>query len=90
MPQWLIDKTRDSNHEPLDWDKLIGLPEGKRDFSLYRVACSLLSRGVPSKLVYLFLLFLDSSFTPPMGEVVVKQKLESAVSFILGERSKNG
>lgn len=83
MPQWLIDKTKDSNLAPLDWDKLIGLEEGKRDTNLYRVACSLLSRGVPSKLVYLFLVWLGQQFNPPFKESVVRRKFESAVKFIL-------
>lgn len=77
-------------HINVDFNKIFETKEGNRDISLYRAACSLLARGVPAKLVYLFLIFLGQSFKPPMGEVGVQKKFEVAVNFILRERGKNG
>lgn len=71
--------------EPIDLNKIYGTFDGARDQNLYRAACSLLARGIPSELVYKFLLFLNSSFKPPKSEAIVKQKFKSAVKFLLRE-----
>lgn len=91
LPLSYLEKIKDhTRSEPIDFKKIYGTLDGARDNNLYRAACSLLAKGIPSELVYKFLLFLDSSFKPPKGETFVKQKFESAVKFFLGERSKNG
>lgn len=73
-------------HISVDFNKIFETKEGSRDISLYRAACSLLAKGIPAKLVYLFLVFLGQSFKPQMGEVVVRKKFESAVNFLLREK----
>lgn len=75
-----------AQNEPVEFSKIYGTLEGARDNNLYRAACSLLAKGIPSELVFKFLLFLDSSFKPPKGEAIVRQKFESAVKFLLSER----
>lgn len=79
-----------TKNEPVDFNKIYGTLDGKRDDNLYRAACSLLAKGIPSELVFKFLLFLNSSFKPPKSQAFVQQKFESAVRFLLGERSGNG
>lgn len=91
IPQWILDKQKTkSPPQSFDWNQVIGTKEGSRDINLYRAACSLLAKGISAKLVYLFLIFLGQSFKPPMGEVVVRKKFESAVKFLLRERQNNG
>ena len=96
LPDWLEKEliaehfTSEGSRIPVNFNKIYGTKEGSRDNNLYRAACSLLYRGVPSKLVYQFLLWLDSRFQPPLGEAVVKQKFDSAVSFTLRGWDKRG
>lgn len=79
-----------AQNEAVDFSKIYGTPDGSRDHNLYRASCSLLAKGIPSELVYQFLLFLNSSFKPPKSEAFVRQKFESAVKFLLRARTKNG
>lgn len=91
MPQWIIDlQGTNKNSTNLDWKSILGQTEGARDINLYRAACSLLARGIPSKMVYQFLLFINSTFQPPLATKEVNQKFESAVNFLTRERTKNG
>ncbi len=91
IPLWIVDLQRtNKNSANLDWKSILGQTEGARDINLYRAACSLLARGIPSKLVYQFLLFINSAFQPPLATKEVNQKFESAVSFLTRERTKNG
>lgn len=91
IPQWILDKQKTkSPGQSFDWNQVIETKEGSRDISLYRSACSLLAKGIPSKLVYLFLIFLGQQFEPPVGEIEVQKKFQSAVNFLLRERQSNG
>jgi len=94
LPLAYLEKIRPQNpgggavHEAVDFSTIYGTKNGSRDISLYRSACSLLARDLPSELVYKFLLFLNDSFTPPLPEIEVQKKFQSAVRFILKDWDK--
>ncbi len=90
MPQWIIDlQGTNKSSTNLDWKSILAQTEGARDINLYRAACSLLARGIPSKLVYQFLLFINSTFQPPLATKEVNQKFESGVNFLTRGGTKN-
>lgn len=91
LPERFHNSYRNSEIDPVNFNEIFETKEGKRDENLYRAACSLLARGVPSRLTYQFLLFLNTSFKPdPLPIKDVETKFKSAVSWLLKERSKDG
>lgn len=90
-PSWLITKLKETiNSEPVDISGWVGSEEGSRDKRLYKVACSLLARGEKTECVFDILIGLNATFKSPLGSKIVSEKFESAYTFILKQRRKNG
>lgn len=91
MPQWLLDQVKEKKWKELgesfDFESAFQVVKGKRDDRLYRAACSLLAKRIPSKLTYQFLVFLNSTYKPPLEDEVVKKKFIQAIGFVTGEET---
>lgn len=92
-----------ANDEALEWDDFATVedgkhfeppetaPQGTRDTTLYRLASSLRSRGVPHEMAESFLLDYNKLHCdPPMEEAVVRKKLESAWNHPEGHSDGHG
>jgi hypothetical protein len=66
-------------HEPLDHDLIInGIPEGERDWTLYRMACDMRGKGVPIEYALLTIVEAARRCSPPFDESEAEKKVVQA------------
>jgi putative DNA primase/helicase len=80
-PQWLIEKVtgRQSTKDPLEIAEVLnGVPEGQRDFKLFRMACSLRAAGVPREFAEDLAVNAARKCEPPFDEALALEKVARA------------
>jgi Bifunctional DNA primase/polymerase, N-terminal/Primase C terminal 1 (PriCT-1) len=93
LPLWINELAatgRDAEYQAghLDVGKLFrdGIPEGERDWDIFRVACKLRAVDVPIEVATLVLLELASRCRPPFSERETIAKVESAYRYKPGTK----
>jgi hypothetical protein len=72
----------------LDPDHILnGIPEGKRNDTLFRYACKLISQGFPLDAVVALINIAASRAIPPLPEIEVKSIIKSASKYSSGDSS---
>lgn len=93
-PKWLVDALTETTGSPPSSDSgsatgdridpaviLAGVPEGERDDSIYKYACSLRARDVPQSEAEVLVLTAAAACTPPIPIAEARAKLNAAWKF---------
>ena len=68
-----------NEHEPLDHQVILnGIPEGQRDWTLYRLACDMRGKGVPIEYALLTIVEAARRCVPPFDEETAEKKVFEA------------
>lgn len=84
MPSWLADKVKGKTYKSSKFNlaEAVNIPEGKRDDTLYKTACSLIAKGTDPDTALTILQGINATFKPPLEDQVVIEKLKGAIKFI--------
>jgi hypothetical protein len=94
-PEWLMallkKPTSNSHSEKIDPVKVLaGVPEGKRDSTLFRYACRLRSQGLTKEEALRLVLEAAANCTPPFPEREAKRKIDQAWKYPEGGNTLEG
>lgn len=72
---------------PFDWQAVLndGVPEGRRNWSIFRMACSLHGRGTPQNVVEELALIAAARCRPPLPEEEALVAVQSSLRYLTNE-----
>ena len=77
VPSWLLDIVCDVPTHQLEQKPVTPIPEGQRNDTLFRMACSMRRQGMEEETIVSTLLVMNRSCQPPLGEKEVRQIAQS-------------
>lgn len=89
-PQWLLMAIKAENRKTygFDWTTALNINQGARDDTLKSAASSLVAKGFDKENALAILRGINATYSPPLADNVVVNKLETAIKFI-GEQKNS-